>query len=545
VQSELAQENAEKAEKQALIATERAAEADKQTRIAGENLVKAEEANAKATIQTRIATEQAAAAKIAQAQAEESKKEADKSAIAATEQAEAAKKAQAAADIAADRANRLRLQSVAQSMAIKASGIPERDLKAVVAKQAYDFYQEYGDPEKAYNGDIYAGVYSGLVGVLSDFTVTETDDGKSETTYRNNGDSILNQYHGHLPIKDELTGAEKTVAVRSVAFSEDGKRMYSAGSDGRLLVWDYASGKRTYTELYSKSHVNRVVNLSPDERYLALGTDDNHILVIDLKKRDEAPISIDGHVGGTIYDLVFTPDSKNFISSGADSRILLHNLKTKQTVQVAQTSARAKALALSPDGKTLAAGTESGEVMIIDLSDPQFKSRNIYRKNGGAVQAIHFSFGGTKLAFGDDNGDLVIWDLEEKRRWGPKLTGFTSPITDVHFSPDDNLLAATSRDKTARMWDLKNIYDLPTVFDDHQDWVWTIDFHPDGTQFATGSADGKIRIFETKPDAYADQICGLVSANMSETQWRQYVGDPAQIPYVNTCEGLDKAEETE
>ncbi len=545
VQSELAKKNAEDAEKQAEEARISAAEARKQERLATEALGKAEVANAEATRQAQIATEQALAAKKAQAEAEESKKKADANLILANEQTEAAKIAETKAAAAADRANRLRLQSVAQSMAIKANGIPERELKAVVAKQAYDFYQEYGDPDKAYNGDIYAGVYSGLVGVLSDVTVTEKSDGNTETTYRNNGDSILNQYHGHLPIKDALTGIEKTVAVRSVAFSEDGKRMYSAGSDGRLLVWDYASGKRTYSELYSKAHVNRVVNLSPDERYLALGTDDNHILVIDLKKREDAPISIDGHVGGTIYDLVFTPDSKNFFSSGADSRILYHNLATKKTVQVAQSSARAKTLALSPDGNTLAAGTESGEVMIIDLTDPNYTSRNIFRKNGGAVHAIHFNNAGDKLAFGDDKGDLVIWDLKEKHRWGPKLTGFTSPITDVHFSPDNNLLAATSRDKTARMWDLNNIYDLPTVFSDHKDWVWTIDFHPNGTEFATGSADGIIRIFQTKPDTYASQICGLVSSNMSVTEWRQYVGDPEQIAYVNTCPGLEIGEETE
>jgi len=95
------------------------------------------------------------------------------------------------------------------------------------------------------------------------------------------------------------------------------------------------------------------------------------------------------------------------------------------------------------------------------------------------------------------------------------------------------------------MWDLNNIYDLPTVFDDHKDWVWSLDFHPSGQQFATGSADGIIRVFETKPDAYAERICGLVSANMSETQWRQYVGDLEQIPYEYTCDGLDKGDEIE
>lgn len=113
----------------------------------------------------------------------------------------------------------------------------------------------------------------------------------------------------------------------------------------------------------------------------------------------------------------------------------------------------------------------------------------------------------------------------------------------MEFSPDDNLILASSKDKTARMWDLKNIYDLPTVFSDHKDWVWSIDFHPDGSRFATGAADGIVRLFETLPDAYASRICDLVNHNMSDTQWRQYVGNPTEIPYEETCKGLTQAQE--
>ncbi|REE02120.1 nSTAND1 domain-containing NTPase [Marinoscillum furvescens] len=536
--AQIAEANAKRqeelAEQSAARAVEEAARADEQAKLAG---IEAEKARL-ASIQ---AEQRAEEARQAQAAAEKAQAEAQTNLELADEQRKKAEEQTLLAQQARDRAENLRMQSVSQSMAVKADNIPERELKAVVAKQAYDFYKKYGDPNKPYNGDIYAGIYSGLVGVLSDYEV----DDNGEKVYLNNGDSVLNQFHGHLPVTNETTGEERVVAVRSVVFSADGDRMYSAGSDGRLLMWNMTNGQRNYTEIYNKNHVNRVVNVSPNERYLALGTDDNHILVIDLKKRDQEPMEIDGHVGGTIYDLVFLPDNQSFISTGADRRILMHSLRNKQTVVIAQTSDKAKTLAISPDGGMLAAAGDNGDVMIIDLNDEDFASRNIYRKNGAAVHALHFSHSGNKLAFGDDNGDLIIWDLEAKKRWGPTLTGFTSPISDVHFSPDDQLIAATSKDKTARMWDMNNIYDLPTVFDDHRDWVWSLDFHPDGKRFATGSADGFIRLFETLPDAYADRICGLVTRNMSDTEWRQYVGDPEQIPYELTCEGLPKGQEIE
>jgi len=531
VAQEEARRQQKEAEKQADLAKQQADRADKQSNLAQEQ---AERANQQAA----LAKQNELAAKRALAQAEIERQKADSSATVAKKQTALAQEQQKRAELEKERANKLRLQSVAQSMAIKANNINERELKAVVAKQAYDFFEEYGDPQKPYNGDIYAGVYAGLVGVLSD-TRTDSVNGTVEIVYLNNGDSILNQYRGHVPLNQD-----EKIAVRSVEFSSDGKRMFSAGSDGRLLMWDYDGGKRTYQEIYNKDQVNRVVNVSPDERYLALGTETNSILVIDLKNIDQEPQVISGHEGGTVYDLVFTSDNKDFISIGPDRRVLMHNISGSSTKEIALTESKPKSLALSPDGATLAVGLDNGEVSLIALDQDGYPVRNIYGSEGGSVNTLAFSNSGDRLAFGDDSGELIIWDMVGKKLW-QHLPGFLSAVQDVQFSPDDNLIVAGSRDKTARMWDLNNIYDLPTVFSDHGDWVWSVDFHPSGTKFVTGSADGIIRVFETLPDAYAARICGLVTANMSTTQWRQYVGDPEEIPYEYTCEGLPKGEETE
>jgi WD40 repeat protein len=320
--------------------------------------------------------------------------------------------------------------------------------------------------------------------------------------------------------------------------------MYSAGSDGKLLMWNMTDGKRSNKVIYSQESVNRVVNVSKDEHYLALGTDDNNILLIDLKNRDSAPKSITGHRGGTIFDLVFASDGKTFFSSGIDNRILMHTMTS--TKEVALLTTRAKTLDISPDGKRLAAGTQNGDVILIDLTTDNYsQTKVVFKRNRLAqenpINALHFSNSGNFLAIGDDQGTVTIWDLNNKVKSGPTLTGFLSAITDVEFSPDDKLIAASSRDYSVRMWDIENIYDLPTVFDDHGDWVWSIDFHPNGKEIVTGSADGIIRVYATKPDDYASKICGLVKGNLSQTEWNQYVGQ--DMPYRETCKGLPKRTE--
>lgn len=541
-QADLAKAAQENAEKQQDLALDEAAKAKRAENKALEAQQQAVEAKEKAEQESDRANEQTKQANIARSQAQDAQQAAVKSADEAKRQAKVAQEATDAATVALDDANRLRMLSIAQSMAIKATKVPanQAELKAIVAKQAYDFYQEFKDPENHFNGDVYAGVYYGLEAILG--TPVYDEEGNFMER-KDNGDSILNQFHGHKPLVDPLTNLEEKIAVRSVVYTVDGKRMYSGGSDGKLLVWNMLNGKRESEEVYSRERVNRVVNVSPDEKYLALGTEDDHILLIDLKNGEAEPKSIEGHLGGTIYDLVFLPDGKSFISSGADKRILFHT--TSSTSEIALLPSTTKALAISPDGLKLAAGKGDGEVLLIDLSNTDYVQTKVVftkkkSKKINPINSLHFNHKGNLLAIGDEQGYVTIWDLEKKVKSGPTLSGFQSAVSDVHFSPDDNLIAASSKDGTVRMWDLENIFDLPTVFDDHGDWVWSLDFHPDGEHFITGSADGIIRLYETKPDAYAEQICSLVQHNLSENEWKQYVGD---VDYVETCPGLERRED--
>lgn len=541
-----AKEASERAKKQEVIAEERAAEAIQEKNKADIARADADNEKVKAQDAAKRADQQRKLAVLAQKQADQARTKANENAELAEEKRLEAEDATKQATEAKEAAERLRMQSIAQSMAIKASkintnGLSDEEKKAIVAKQAYDYYQTFKDESNHYNGDVYAGIYYGLEGVLGTPIYDSTG---ILIARKDNGDSILNQFHGHKPIVNASTGLEEEIAVRSVVYTIDGKRMYSAGSDGKLLVWDMTNGTRQSKEVFSQELVNRVVNVSPDEKFLALGTEDDNILLINLQKIEETPRIIGGHQGGTIYDLVYLPDGKSFISCGADSRVLLHT--TDDTREIALLSSRAKALAVNHDGTKLAAGQQNGEVLLIDLESVEysqtkvfFKKRNPLKTN--SINALHFSHQGNLLAIGDDQGSVVIWDLEKKEKAAPTLSGFQSGITDVHFSPNDKIIAASSRDRSVRMWDLENVYDLPTVFDDHKDWVWSLDFHPDGDKFITGSADGIIRIYDTKPDAYAEKICGLVQHNLSQTEWNQYVGE--SIEYEETCPGLPQREE--
>ena len=521
-QTVLAQEAAQRAEKAQEQAQQSAAKAIEEAARADQAAKEAEKQAAIAREQADIAEQEKQNAQEAQRRAEASqrealaaKEEADKQREEADAQRTAALEAQAAAEMARLAADRLRYQAIAQSMAIKAVGVRDTELKALVAKQGYDFYQEYKDEGKDYNGDIYAGVFSALKGL--------------------EGDS-LNLWVGH------------TKSVRSVAYNSDGSKMYSAGADGKILAWDMTNDNRNFTEVYAQPDVNRVVGISPDEKYLAIGvgsgTDEQGVLLYNIQSPAEAPITVAGH-GGEVFDLVFLPDGKGFVSTGADGTIKLSNFTTTKTIGTFKQ--RMKSLAVSPDGKILAGGNEEGNVLLWDLTSTDQEPRTIYvrqddQNTSNPVSAVEFNRDGTILAFGDEQGSVVLYDMIQETEIRT-LTNHATRVTDIEFSHNNQLLATSSTDGTADIWNMQNLNDLPTVLSGHNDWVWGVSFDPDNEHLVTAGRDGNVRLWPTKADEYAARLCGHVGVdrNMYETEWAQYVGE--DIEYKITCEEYGKSSE--
>ena len=549
-EARIAQAEAEELREEAVTlaeaAQESAAEAKRQEAVALQERDNATEATKRAEASLAEAKRQEALALQAKAEADDANRKAQESAVIAQQNAARADEAADEARKAEANANRLRYQAIAQSMAIKAKNIVSDDddpaqLKAVVARQAYLFYDEYKDEGKDYNGDIYAGVYNALQGLYEREAV-----GKGLLAEK--GDSIFNMYHKPVDPNSENT----IVAVRSVVYSRDGASLYSANANGEVIKWNVES--RSYNQIFQNDDVARVVNISPNEQYLALGTEQNNILIFNVKNIDQEPNKIGGHIGGTVFDLLFLPDNSGFISVGADNRILRSDFRSSE--EIAKSVSKINKIALSPDAKTLVGGGEDGNVYIWDLTDMSKGVTTLLRKeqdsvatsvntkNDRAIKSVKFSNNGEYLAYGSEDGRLIIWDMKKYEQVQPVLTGFRAPITDIEFSPDDRLVLGTSTNSQVRVWDMENLFDLPIVLEDYkgvrdQGWVYDADFSPDGNYFVTAAGDGNIRRYPTTADGMAEEICTHITlGNMSDNEWRQYVG--GDIPYVETCKGMPK-----
>src|SRR5690606_37045600 len=110
------------------------------------------------------------------------------------------------------------------------------------------------------------------------------------------------------------------------------------------------------------------------------------------------------------------------------------------------------ALAFSPDGRTLAAGSFDGLVRLWRVDGPGTTSTALPALDSGddgPVQSLTFSPDGRTLVAGTGTGTVRLWSISAT---GADLrtvvTGPGSAVFSVAFSPDGRSLVAGSQDTT-------------------------------------------------------------------------------------------------
>ncbi|KAL0973331.1 hypothetical protein UPYG_G00202040 [Umbra pygmaea] len=99
------------------------------------------------------------------------------------------------------------------------------------------------------------------------------------------------------------------------------------------------------------------------------------------------------------------------------------------------------------------------------------------------IEWHRFKFGQDQLllATGLNNGRIKIWDVYTGKLL-LNLVDHTDIVRDLTFAPDGSLvLVSASRDKTLRVWDLKDDGNMVKVLRGHQNWVYCSTFSPDSS----------------------------------------------------------------
>ncbi len=391
----------------------------------------------------------------------------------------------------------LRSSELVQSMSQRSLLMPsyKSELKALVAKQAYDFWKDSGETYVSHL-NIYLALYYAN-------KYLDNEDNKN----------AFNQVIGH------------SESVVSIQIGNDPNIFYSAGSDGKVLKWDLNRINDVPSIVYQGPHLIRSIDLSFDGNWILVVTKDKGVVLVSLNE-------LQSESGGIAYDsepvqsAVFFPNELKYLTVNEKGQIKIKGYAV-ETPDIGTATSRVNALAVNKNND-IYAGLATGDVVI-------FGEENIQQLEGKdhyAINALDISADQKLLIIGRELGDAIIYDIERKEIVRT-ISGHQSAITDVEFHPNQPVVLTASRDGTVKVWDIYNSKKLPQVLDDHLSWVLTASFDPSGKNIISGSADNYIRVWPLEPEVLANRICELIKRNLTEAEWNEYVGPT--IPYTKTC----------
>jgi WD40 repeat protein len=309
--------------------------------------------------------------------------------------------------------------------------------------------------------------------------------------------------------------------------------LHQAGFDltgfdcSQLTVWQaYLQGVTLHDVNFTRSDLSRCTfteilgnvlwtAFNPDGKLLATCDTDCNVRIWEVKS-GKLLLICRGHANWVRF-VVFSPDGKTLASCGADRTVKLWNVQDGVCIKTfTGHEHEVFAVAYSPNGQRLASASGDRSVKVWDTRDGHCLHTLVGHTNW--VRSVAFSPDGKTLASSGADQTIRLWNVSqvgegEMGRWGEEnlkskiLTGHIGWVRSIAFSPDGEVLASASSDRTIKLWDYET-GDCLRTYSGHQSSIYSIAFNATGDLIVSGSGDRTVKFWDCSSDACVKTLYG-------------------------------------
>ena len=257
---------------------------------------------------------------------------------------------------------------------------------------------------------------------------------------------------GMLRLWDTDTGRHiKTLTNKGIysgmAFSPDGNKI--AGGLAKLRLWNAWTGKRLQT--FKHGHGFASVAFSPDGKRILAGGLGFAYLYATSSGRLIRTLNTQNVGKQTVVS--FSPNGERIAAINADNSVSTWNINTGRRIRTFENE-QVKLVSFSPNGKKIA--------MVNVFAEPAV---HLYNVNTGEllqtlsnpvdIWSVAFSPDGKRIATGDNNGTIRLWNTHTGKHLRTlRGHGNSIQVQSLAFSPDGAILASVDNVGKVLLWEI-------------------------------------------------------------------------------------------
>lgn len=161
-------------------------------------------------------------------------------------------------------------------------------------------------------------------------------------------------------------------------------------------------------------------------------------------------LAVPGGHKAAIYDVVALKDGQQCLSVSKDGSVRLWDIASGSQLRAYRVNRKSlKSMALSPDGKLVAAGGEGRRVFVWDFDSGELKNQS--EEFQKPITALCFSADSQSLMVGHDDGLVQVLPVSSLS--GKKLEGHYMPVRQLLRGSQPGQFYSVAEDRTVRLWD--------------------------------------------------------------------------------------------